>query len=61
MAAMPMVFGSTLTLPTFIFFFTFFLAYRLVLRFRVYLLRLVHFYQAYCTLVVCHCYITDGV
>jgi len=30
-------------------------------RFRVYLLRLVCFYQAYCTLVVCYCYMTGGV
>jgi len=30
-------------------------------RFGVYLLRLVHFYQAYCTLVVRNCYITGGV
>jgi len=30
-------------------------------RFRVYLLRLVRFYQAYCTLVVHYCYVTSGV
>jgi len=30
-------------------------------RFRVYILRLVRFYQAYCSLVVRYCYITGGV
>jgi len=30
-------------------------------RFRVYLLRSVHFYQAFCTLVVHYCYVTGGV
>ena len=30
-------------------------------RFRVNLLPLVHFYQAYCTLVVRNCYVTGGV
>jgi len=28
---------------------------------RVYLLCVLPFYQAYCTLVVCYCYITGGV
>jgi len=31
------------------------------LRFRVYLLRLLRFYQVNCTLVVCYCYVTGGV
>ena len=30
-------------------------------KFRVYLLRLLRFYQAYCTLVVRYCYVTGGV
>jgi len=30
-------------------------------RFRVHLLRLVDFYQAYCTLLVHYCYVTGGV
>jgi len=30
-------------------------------RFRVYLLHLLRFYQAYCTLVVRDCYVTGGV
>ena len=30
------------------------------LRFRVYLSRLVPFYQAYCTVVVRYCYVTSG-
>jgi len=30
-------------------------------RFRVYLLRLLRFYQAYCNLVVHYCYVTGGV
>jgi len=29
--------------------------------FRVFLLRLLRFYQAYCTLVVRYCYVTGGV
>jgi len=28
---------------------------------KVYLLHLLRFYQAYCTLVVRNCYVTDGV
>ena len=34
---------------------------RVNVRFRVYLLRLVPSYQAYCTLVVHYCYVTGGV
>ena len=34
---------------------------RVKVRFRVHLLRLVGFYQAYCTLVVRNCYVTCGV
>jgi len=30
-------------------------------RFRVYLLHLLRFYQAHCTLVVRNCYVTGGV
>jgi len=30
-------------------------------RFRVYLVHLIPFYQAYCTLVVCYYYVTGGV
>ena len=30
-------------------------------RFRVYLLRLLRFYQAYCAFVVRYCYVTGGV
>jgi len=26
-------------------------------RFNIYLLRLLHFYQAYCTLIVPHCHV----
>jgi len=29
-------------------------------KFRVYLLHLVRFYQAYCILVVRYCYVTGG-
>jgi len=64
-----MVFGSALTLPTLLFFVHFFQAYVLPLRVSVrlglqlgfYLLRLLHFYQAYCTLVMCYCCVTGGV
>jgi len=63
--AMPMVLGSTLTLLTFVFFLYFFagsgvrVGAMVKVRFRVYLLHLLRFYQAYCTLVVCYCYITS--
>jgi len=69
-------FYSHLAKPTFVlyFFFIFLQAYVLGLwvsvkatvrakvrvRFRVYLLRLVRFNQAYCTLVVRYCYATGG-
>ena len=33
---------------------------RVKVKFAVYLLHLFRFYQAYCTLVVCNCYITGG-
>jgi len=73
---MPMIFGSTLTLAySLSFFFYFFQAYVLPLqvsvlgycrlglglRFRVYLLHLVRFYQAYCSLVMRYYYVTCGV
>jgi len=34
---------------------------KVMVRFRVYLLRLLCFYQAYCTLVVCYYYVTGGI
>jgi len=34
---------------------------RAAVKVRVYLLHLVRFYQAYCTLVVHYCYVTGGV
>jgi len=34
---------------------------RVKFRFRVYILHLIHFYQAYCTHVVHHCYVTGGI
>jgi len=34
---------------------------RVKVRFRVYRLRLLRLYQAYCTLVVRYCYVTGGV
>jgi len=71
---MPMVFGSTLTLPTFILFFFSLLFFRLRclrlgvrvrlrlwLRLGVYLLRSLPFYQTYCTLAMRYCYVTSGV
>jgi len=68
-AAMPVVFNLTLTLHTSLFF-GFFQAYalplrvriRIKVRFRVHLLRLLRFYQAYyCILVIRYCYVTGGV
>jgi len=32
-----------------------------MVRVKVYLLRLVRFYQAYCTLIMRYCYVTGGV
>ena len=63
-----MIFGSTLTLPTFVLFFfyfffrlRFYVLVRVKVRFRVPLLRLVRFNKAYCTLVVSYCDVTSGV
>jgi len=34
---------------------------RVKVRFKIFLLRLLRFYQAYCTLVLHYCYVTGGV
>ena len=39
------------------------LGFRAMVRvtFRVYILRLVHYYQVYCTVVMHYCYVTGGI